>query len=66
MSNTLENLTIQEIRDLKSKATEELNIFMKAFFEKYSFIDYIYLPRCGGILKSSHDFKISIKRFEDL
>lgn len=66
MNNTLENSTIKEIRDLKNKATEELNIFMKAFFEKYPFIDYIYLPRCGGVLKSSSDFKISIKSVEDL
>lgn len=66
MNNTLENLTVKEIQNLKSKATEELNAFMKTFFEKYPFVDYIYLPRCRGILKSSHDFKISIKRFEDL
>ena len=66
MDNTLEKLTIKQIRDLKNKATEELNTFMKAFFEKYPFIDYIYLPRCGGMLKSFHDFRITIKRFEDL
>ena len=66
MNNTLENSTIKEIRDLKNKATEELNTFMKAFFEKYPFVDYIYLPRCRGVLKSSSDFKISIKSIEDL
>ena len=50
------------VKQLKSL----LDIFMKAFFEKYPFIDYIYLPRCGGVLKSSSDFKISIKSVEDL
>lgn len=66
MNNTLENSTIKEIRNLKVKATEELNTFMKAFFEKYPFINYIYLPRCGGVIKSPYDFKISIKSVEDL
>lgn len=66
MNNTLENSTIKEIRYLKNKATEELNTFMKYFFEKYPFVDYIYLPRCGGVLKSSSDLKISIKSIEDL
>lgn len=66
MDNALENLTIKEIRDLKNKATEELNILMNSFFEKYPFIDYIYFPRCGGILKKSNDLKISIKSVEDL
>ena len=66
MSNTLENLTVKEIRNLKNRASEELNTFMKAFFEKYPFVDYIYLPRCGGILKKSHDLKVAIKNVDDL
>ena len=66
MNNTLENLTVKEIRDLKNNATEEFNIFMNSFFEKYPFIDYIYLSHCGGILKKSSTFKITIKNVEDL